>query len=243
MDSETIREIVASVQRPWWLDDAGMTIAPEGWTEIRRELDDPVPLLVSTLSGLVAYAKANIDKHNLDELLLTVDSPVVASLRGAIGSEFVRFRRPVWIRASYSPTVGFNEYKDAETFSIWLQTGFAPSAGRDQVLQLVASIRENSVRETVDDGVTQEVKTGRGVTLVGMQAVPNPVLLSPFRTFTEVEQPSSLFVLRVRTATSREADRPELALFEADGGAWKREAMRRIGLYFQAELPEVRGIA
>jgi hypothetical protein len=51
--------------------------------------------------------------------------------------------------------------------------------------------------------------------------IPNPVKLSPFRTFIEVEQPESLFVLRGRKG-------PQWALFEADGGLWKIKAIQNI---------------
>lgn len=64
--------------------------------------------------------------------------------------------------------------------------------------------------------------------------VPNPVELAPFRTFTEVEQPTSPFVFRVR----RDGDAIMAALFAADADAWKNEAICRIRDYFDMELPD-----
>jgi hypothetical protein len=127
---------------------------------------------------------------------------------------------------------------DAETFFIALQTGFVATPDREALLLLVASIRENSVRETVDDGVAQEVKTGRGVALVGNTRIPNPVRLAPFRTFRDVEQPSSLFVLRAYAA-AQGSDRPRLALFEADGGTWKLDAIQEVAAYLREKLGEL----
>ena len=65
--------------------------------------------------------------------------------------------------------------------------------------------------------------------------VPNPVRLTPYRTFLEVEQPASDFIFRMKQ------DKYEgivCAIFEADGGAWKMEATQRIKEYLQKELME-----
>ena len=51
------------------------------------------------------------------------------------------------------------------------------------------------------------------------------------RTFSEIEQPESNFVLRV----DRDAN---IALFEADGGAWKNAAVARIRDYLKWRLSD-----
>lgn len=66
---------------------------------------------------------------------------------------------------------------------------------------------------------------------IGKEAVPNPVYLKPFRTFTEITQPESAFVLRMR-----ESGGIQVALFEADGGAWKNEAILAIKDYLEIQL-------
>jgi hypothetical protein len=96
------------------------------------------------------------------------------------------------------------------------------------------------VRETVDDTVGQEVKTARGVVMSERTKVPNPVLLAPYRTFREVTQPESLFVLRLR---SGDGDKPRCALFEADGGTWKLEAIQNVATWLRAAITSVRVVA
>ena len=55
--------------------------------------------------------------------------------------------------------------------------------------------------------------------------------LRPYRTFTEVVQPASDFIFRMKE------DRGiTCALFEADGGAWKNAAMKNIKEYLEFEL-------
>ena len=89
---------------------------------------------------------------------------------------------------------------------------------------------DNSV-QVDDDGVTQTVSSASGVVLVKEEKIPNPVTLAPFRTFSEIEQPESSFVLRVN-------DRGRVGLFEADGGSWRNTAMLRIKEYLDNHLNE-----
>ena len=70
-----------------------------------------------------------------------------------------------------------------------------------------------------------------GVASRGNAKVPNPVQLSPYRTFVEVEQPESKFVFRMREGA-------RCGLFEADGGAWKLEAMNNIKEYLKEALAQ-----
>ena len=63
-------------------------------------------------------------------------------------------------------------------------------------------------------------------------AVPNPVTLAPFRTFRDVAQPASLFVLRVQGG----GETPNVALFEADGGAWRLAAIENIKKWLEENI-------
>jgi hypothetical protein len=65
--------------------------------------------------------------------------------------------------------------------------------------------------------------------------VPNPVVLAPFRTFPEIKQPESKFIFRMQSG-------PRAALYEADGGAWRNEAMSGIKEYLQDMLADVENI-
>ena len=58
------------------------------------------------------------------------------------------------------------------------------------------------------------------------------VVEQPYRTFLEVEQPASDFLLRLD-----KGGRP--ALYEADGGAWKLEAKRNIAAYLGEQLADL----
>ncbi len=53
--------------------------------------------------------------------------------------------------------------------------------------------------------------------------------LRPYRTFAEVEQPASQFVFRIN-------QNAQMALFEADGGKWRLEAINNIANYLKESL-------
>ena len=95
-----------------------------------------------------------------------------------------------------------------------------------------------SVRETKDDGVAQEVSTSRGVHVLSASRVPNPVFLKPFRTFLEVEQPESGFVLRMKPGGPGQ-EKPQIALFECDGGRWEVQAVESIAAWLTEQVPGV----
>lgn len=197
---------------------------PPDWEEHTPHVPAPEPLTVSTLSGLVGYIAANVDDLPLATSLLVIESPESVKLVGALGPETSNFRRNVYVRAVHLvPPV--SQWMTADLFLIHLMTNFVSSPDQQRLLALVSSIRDSAVRELTDNGVAQEVKTQRGVHLVGMTQIPNPLELQPFRTFPEIDQPASKFIVRMRKGPD---DKPDVALFTADGGAWKLTAIRRI---------------
>lgn len=188
----------------------------------------PSSLQVRSLSGLVEYLKSEFDK---DELNKTKMVHVVSPTDVIAFSTFNRdYSRNEYIKASAMlPSFSFDRWYDAEDFNIKLQSAFVKNEDRDIMLKVVGNIKEENVQSVSDDGVSQAVVAKTGVATVGNVLVPNPVVLKPYRTFVEVDQPESDFIFRMKNG-------PSCALFEADGGAWKLAAMRNIKEYLQAAL-------
>lgn len=130
----------------------------------------------------------------------------------------------------------FNRFLSHEEFMIGLQTRFIQTDITRQLLQLLGNIKDSAVKTMVDDGVSQKVQTNQGISLVEEIKLPNPVALKPFRTFVEVDQPESLFVLRLQAGA--QGKMPSCALYEADGGAWKVEVMAGIMRWLEERLPD-----
>lgn len=213
---------------------------PQGWSEAKYDHPSPAPLVIGTLTGIVDYLATNVDGLELKNLIVHVKDFGTVELRGKVEAEAVKYRRATFLTASTAMCgpvpFKFGEYVDAESFFIGLQAGFVQDDAREGLLKFIASIRENNVRETVDDSVSQTVNLAGGVTLVGEARIPNPVVLRPFRTFRELEQPASRFVLRAQAGGP--GGKPKLGLFEADGAAWKLTAVTSTAAWLAAKFTE-----
>lgn len=193
-------------------------------------------LRINTLAGIVDFLKNNIDSVPLAELAIHIvdheDVRVVSKLTGRDKS------RDLYVHAQRESVLGnfrFGTFYDPESFNIALQTVFKAEENRAKVLQLVGTLKDEKVTTAEDDGVTQVVTARAGVARVAEVQVPNPVTLYPFRTFREVDQPGSPFILRMQRA-SKEGELPKSALFEADGGLWKLDAIANIKRWLELEL-------
>lgn len=188
---------------------------------------------MNTLTSLVDYLKAGIDSM-ADKMLVQVVSPTEVKLISMLDSD--RKRECLVEVEAMIPAFEYGRYMSNESFIIALQSKFINNDDRALLLQFAGTVKDESIAQYGDDGVTQKATIKTGITSVGDAVVPNPVKLRPFRTFIEVEQPESAFVFRMRQA---EEHGVECAIFEADGGAWKNAAMKSIKEYLQYELAEL----
>lgn len=188
----------------------------------------PKAVGLSTLTGLVEYIKSNIDFKGIDNYMIHIVSPTEVRFMSCLcGNDG---RRDILAAAvPLLPGISFDRYLRTEEFNVMLQSSFVKNEDRDLLLKFSGNIQENTNRKTQDDGVTQVVEMKTGVTTISNVIVPNPVTLAPYRSFTEIEQVESDFIFRVKEG-------PMCAIFEADGGAWRNEVMKRIKEYLRAEL-------
>ena len=128
----------------------------------------------------------------------------------------------------------FDKYYDQERFLIELQANFAENDDLKTIMQVAGNIQAGTTASYSDDGISQKTTIKTGVQRVDVQ-VPNPVSRIPYRTFAEVEQPSSLYVFRVKDDGN---GTPMFKLVEADNGLWKHAAMLKIKDYFEHELAD-----
>ncbi len=197
----------------------------------RVEVPQIDTLEVSNLTSVIDFMKANIDGVQ-DKLLIQVSSPRTVRLLTPLDVD--RNRQEILRAVAILPdNIIYDRFIDTERFNIMLQSGFADNKDKKLLLKFTGLIRDEAVKETGDDGVSQAVTIKTGVASVGEAVVPNPVVLAPYRTFPEIEQVESKFIFRMQEG-------PYAALYEADGGAWKNEAMRRIKEYLVENLKELK---
>ena len=131
-----------------------------------------------------------------------------------------------------TPAVTTDRFMAYEKAAIELRSLYIPNEGTKYLLQLLSSISNESKVTSSDNGVTQQVEARSGIALKSMVKIEPRVTLQPFRTFIEVEQPASEFLLRIN-------ERGEIGFFPADGGVWKLEATRNVAGYFENALKDL----
>lgn len=142
------------------------------------------------------------------------------------------FSRNTLYRAKADAPGLYTGFRGREVALIELRSLCIPNEGTAYLLDLLSRMtNENSV-STNDNGVTQTVEARQGVALNALVEIKPRVMLRPFRTFLEVEQPESEFLLRVDPDEG-------IGFFEADGGIWKLEAKKNIADYFLKNMGDL----
>ena len=206
--------------------------------------EQPSCLNVTTLTALVDYLKSNVDGLNLGTLLCHVESPEYVAILSNLSDNGFN-QRKAFVRAKLEQLqLNLNCFMGGEAFNILLQSCFVEpedpmkATDRGLVIKYASNVTTTVEANTEDDGVTQAVTVKKGIAGKGVDVLPNPVRLRPYRTFTEVEQPESSFVFRCK-----DNDGVKFALVEADGGAWKGEAMKNIKAFMKENVPGLNVIA
>lgn len=188
------------------------------------------PLEVNSLSGLVDYMKSEFrSMENDKKLLLHVESPTKVVIYSELDKD--RKRESVIEATASLDSFPYGRWQDSEDFIINVLSLIQRDLDADAIRQCASQIRIEGGADLSDNGVSQTVTIKEGATLSKAE-VPSPAELRPYRTFLEVEQPSSPFVFRINKNGN-------CALFEADGGIWKHEAMENVSQYLVNELKEL----
>lgn len=170
-----------------------------------------------------------------DYAYLHIVSPVQVVLTGSIqpNNDNKRF---IYAAAGYSPlTFSFGRWSNLEDFVIALMSQFQPCDDINEILSMLGNLANEQIQENKDDGFSQTIQIRSGLTQKSNVKVENPVTLTPFRTFTEVEQPSSTCILRLRNDNNF----IQCSLHESDGGLWKIWAIDNIRSWLQKQIPSV----
>lgn len=230
---EALKYLVEEVSKP-----TIETINGEIYSDKKLHLINHNPMAESmhmnTLTGLVDYIKSNTDKMP-EKMFVHVVSPTKVCLKSMLDDE--REREVLADAEAMVPYFRFGEFIGHEEFCINLQSKFIENKDRDLVLKFAGTVEDGTLAEYGDDGVSQKATVKTGIASKADAKVPNPVNLKPFRTFLEVEQPASDFVFRMKSNNGISC-----AIFEADGGAWKYEAMQNIKKYLKEQLKGVGGV-
>ena len=205
------------------------------WSDNRLNLVEvkknyPAHITCGGLDSIVALVMSELDRLEPMTLpvYIRVDSPTTVNVFTSWDEFYVR--SPLYV-AETKPCGLRDGYRDFDTAIIELRSKVAPGEGVDYLLDLLSRINQENVVSITDNGITQTVEARSGIALKQMENIRPRVPLRPFRTFLEVEQPQSDYLVRI----NKEG---QIGFFSADGGVWEMTARETIAKYFEVLLEE-----
>ena len=228
-----LKEFIAHVQKTTQpiiqqIDGSTFVIrGNSGAEEILPAIHHPDTLPLHSLEALVKMVQTEA-ANMATPLYITIPDHMTVRCFGQPDPD-ARYFRQAYYEVKATDVPGFREHEKA---IIELRSRFAPGDGVDYLLDLLSRISKENGVTTADNGVSQTVEARQGVALKAMVQVKPRVPLRPFRTFQEVEQPESEFLLRLD-------EDGNIGLFEADGGMWKLTARQTIKAFLEANLADL----
>ena len=219
---------IVSLKQTQTFEVGGQTYTDGHLTRIPPHVDRPECITVSGLDGVCKLIRTELEKVGVTILVQAKSYKTVEVMTTYLPD----FSRNVLYRAEADVPGLRTGFRDRETALIELRSLFIPNEGTQYLLDLLSRITDEKSVSSKDNGVTQVVEARQGVALNAVVEVKPRILLRPFRTFLEVEQPESEFLLRVDANKG-------IGFFEADGGVWQLEAKRNIADYFARNLADL----
>jgi hypothetical protein len=226
--AEAIQKIL-DLARPVTVSEHGLAWATRNLTLLTPPAAPA--FTVGTLDGLVNLLESGVDAFDVASSLIHIVTFGRVDLAQRKADS--HGRRIAHVTATLTEGVTtfpyFNRFGPQEDFIIGLQSHFQSTPDLAGLLDLASHITGKETVKQVDSGITQEVTVQRGSAFKESVEVKARVVLKPFRTFRELDQPAGEFIFRVK-------DGAQLALFEADGGAWKISAIGLISSWLKNRI-------
>lgn len=230
-------EKIASLATPVTFEVGDDTYARLDLRRVEPHIDRPKSTGFSSLDGVVKAIRTEIERVTRP-IFVVVDGPNDVKVMTTYREDNLQ-RDLLYTAAPELPSLPTEHWMDFDAAMVALRSRFVSDEEVEYVIGLLSSISdENSVKST-DNGLTQTVQVKQGLSLQQRATVRPIVTLRPYRTFLEVEQPNSEFLLRLKRGYPEKGCEAAVALFEADGGAWKLAARHNIAAYFEDKLKDL----
>ena len=224
IQSTTLPQIHEKGERTFVVTSAGEV------SEIRETLDIPETLVLNSLDAMVRMVKTEaIAREGGSPLYITIPTHKEARCFAKTNPK-QRETRQIYYVAKATDVPGWDDSVKFEEAQIALRTRFQHTADADYALKLLSDISTGAKVVYNDNGIATTVTTQKGVALQTNTQIKPLLSLRPYRTFQEVEQPESIFLLRVNERG--------ISFTEADGGMWKLKARETVKEYFRKAFEE-----
>jgi len=199
------------------------------YNEIQTDLEEVTTMDLNSLDAVVQFVKTEAMNMTNSILYLTVpDHKKVCCFTSPNPDK--RNKRTFFYTAYATDVPGWDATMKMgfEEAQIALRTRFQETPDALYAQKLLSDICTGSQVTFNDNGIATTVTTTKGVALQAKEAIRPIVRLRPYRTFQEIDQPASEFLIRL-------SDR-YISFIEADGGMWKLTARKSIKAYLEENL-------
>jgi len=214
------------------VEDSMFSITVDGKAqELRPVIDHPDTLPLNSLDALVKMIKTEAKQYTDDPLYITI--PNHTKVQCFTQPEPTkRFFRQFFYEVNATDVPGWDAKAQLgfEEAQIALRTRFQETSDTIYAMKLLSDISCGAKVVYNDNGIATTVTTQKGVALQTNAQIKPLVSLKPYRTFQEVEQPESIFLIRIN-------DRG-ISFTEADGGMWKLKARETIKAFLEDKLSQ-----
>ena len=222
-------EKIASMTEPKTVEYEGKLYSDKELKFVDQAKNRPIPIDVNGLDSVCKLVCNEVNHVGL-KVFIQVESYNKVKVFTTLDGD--NERHYLYRCTADTPAVTMGRFMSYENAVIEIRSLYIPNDDTKYLLSLLSSISSESKVTSSDNGVTQKVEAKSGISLKEMVEVKPRVSLKPFRTFIEVEQPESEFLLRID-------QNGNIGLFQADGGVWKLEATRNVAGYFEKELKDL----
>ncbi len=232
-----LKEFIEHIQKttqPQIVTVSGRTFAvnAEGEAnEIRPDIDHPYALTLQSLDALVKLVQT--EATNMEApLYITIPNHLTVNCFGQPNPNS-QHHRQFYYEAKATDVPGWGEKVEMgfEEAQIALRTRFQETNDTQYALRLLSEISTGAKITLNDNGIATTVVTKKGIDLQANEAIRPIITLKPYRTFQEIEQPESIFLIRVNTKN--------ITFTEADGGMWKLKARQTVKAFLEEKLADL----
>lgn len=190
----------------------------------------PDTLSLNSLDALVKLVKTEASEMDTP-LYITIPDHMTVRCFGQPSAD-ERYFRQVYYEAHATDVPGWGEKNTLgfEEAQIALRTRFQETQDTLYAMKLLSDITCGAKITYNDNGVATSVVTRKGIDLQANESIRPIVKLRPYRTFQEVEQPESIFLIRISERG--------ISFIEADGGMWKLSARETIKKFLEERLQQ-----
>lgn len=197
-------------------------------SQIEPLIYHPDPLQLNSLDALVKLVENEATRAETP-LYITVPSHLTVLCFGSLRPKEHFFRRTYYeVKATDVPGWDAKVQLPFEEMQIALRTRFQETPDTLYAQKLLSDISTGAKITYNDNGVATTVVTKKGIDLQANEAIRPIITLKPYRTFQEVEQPDSMFLIRINERG--------ISFIEADGGMWKLRAREIVKKYLEDRL-------